>query len=65
MNHQCSASTGKDGVRIISERDIGRADGALGFSIGVNLEIRRVTGMWTLRIVQAVLFSVGIEMRSG
>ena len=65
MNHQRRPSAGKNGMRIIAQRDIRCVDHARGFAIGVNLEVRCVTGVRTFRILQAVLFPVGIEMRAG
>src|SRR5882724_8916777 len=65
MNHQRRASAGKNGMWIITQRDVGCADHTLGFALGVDLKVRRVTGVRPLRILQAMLFSIGIEMRAG
>ena len=65
MNDERGPTAGENGVGIIAQRHIGGDQRSFGFALGVNGEVGDIASVWALWVLQAMMFSVGIKMRTG
>ena len=62
VNHQRRSTVAEDGMRIIAHRDARSVHGNLRRAIRRDRKIRHVARVRPFRILQSVMFAVGIEM---
>ena len=65
MNHQGGATITEQRVAVVPQGDIFVQHFELGAALRVHREIVHIAGMVAFGILQAMLFSIGIEMRAG
>jgi hypothetical protein len=65
VDDQRGSSIAENGVAVISEIHISVDDARLHFTVRVHGDVLHVAGMMAFRILESVLFVVGVEVRAG